>query len=174
MHVREDNAMSAVILHCLFGCLAVWLFGCLVVALSRLLSVLPELGFCMAIHRHCKHWGTKWDAHNVQLDEGEDDLTYTFATAWSPPLEWAVAASAQHPDIQLTLRFEEEVRTNTAYVNSTLPLTAYVNSTLPLDTAYVNSTLVLSTYDLFLESHGHHWASMNYMHVLPALPFPEV
>ena len=65
------------------------------------------------IQRHREHWGTKWDTRSAQLDEREDALTYTFDTAWSPPLEWAVAASAAHPDLQLTLRFEEDVRCHT-------------------------------------------------------------
>ena len=53
-------------------------------------------------------WGTKWDARGADLDADDEELIYTFDTAWGPPSTWAAAASALHPDLQLTLTYEEE------------------------------------------------------------------
>jgi hypothetical protein len=34
----------------------------------------------------CEHWGTKWSACDINLDESiDDELTYRFDTAWDAP-----------------------------------------------------------------------------------------
>jgi len=33
----------------------------------------------------CKNWGTKWNTSDADLNERDDELIYTFDTAWSPP-----------------------------------------------------------------------------------------
>jgi len=37
----------------------------------------------------CTHWGTKWDVNDVFIadDVEEDSVTFSFDTAWAPPLE---------------------------------------------------------------------------------------
>jgi hypothetical protein len=37
---------------------------------------------------NCEHWGTKWEASQLQLQNDEDDATIelSFETAWSPPI----------------------------------------------------------------------------------------
>lgn len=64
-----------------------------------------------------RNWGTKWDVAihdedkypDTQLqDEGKDFLSYSFNTAWSPPLEAISKLSAQYPDLDFELSYEEE------------------------------------------------------------------
>lgn len=64
-----------------------------------------------------REWGTKWDVavsdgekhSDTQLNhEEENKLHYYFQTAWSPPLPVIEALSLQHPELEITLRYEEE------------------------------------------------------------------
>lgn len=64
-----------------------------------------------------RNWGTKWDiaVHDGEeypetelLEEDETSLSYSFNTAWSPPLPAIEALSAQYPDVEFDLQFEEE------------------------------------------------------------------
>lgn len=62
-------------------------------------------------------WGTKWD---VAVSDGEKwseteitnesatHISYRFNTAWSPPLPVIEELSVQHPELQITLEYEEE------------------------------------------------------------------
>ena len=62
-------------------------------------------------------WGTKWDVA-ISDDEkwGETEITgesathisYRFNTAWSPPLPVIEELSVQHPELEITLEYEEE------------------------------------------------------------------
>jgi hypothetical protein len=66
-----------------------------------------------------REWGTKWD---VGVRDGEDypetelnveddwstSLTYKFNTAWAPPTPAIEKLSAQYPELEFTLSFEEE------------------------------------------------------------------
>jgi hypothetical protein len=66
-----------------------------------------------------REWGTKWD---VGVRDGEDyaetelnadddwstSLTYKFNTAWSPPIPAVEKLSAQYPELEFTLSYEEE------------------------------------------------------------------
>lgn len=56
------------------------------------------------------NWGTKWDACEpyVAPRETGEALVYEFRTAWSPPVPVFEQLSCQHPDLQVTHRFEEE------------------------------------------------------------------
>lgn len=64
-----------------------------------------------------REWGTKWDIgvsdeskySDTQLvSEEATKLHYYFQTAWSPPLQAIEKLSEQHPELQITLRYEEE------------------------------------------------------------------
>jgi Ferredoxin-like domain in Api92-like protein len=66
-----------------------------------------------------RNWGTKWD---VAVRDGEDypetellveedwsdRLGYRFNTAWSPPLQAIETLSAQYPNVEFNLSYEEE------------------------------------------------------------------
>lgn len=64
-----------------------------------------------------REWGTKWDIGNpdkntwreTNIHEHSDtEVSYTFQTAWSPP-EYAIEKlSAQYPDLEIELEWEEE------------------------------------------------------------------
>jgi hypothetical protein len=64
-----------------------------------------------------RNWGTKWDVgvgddneypDTELMEEGETSLAYRFNTAWSPPLPAIEALSAQYPDVEFNLSYEEE------------------------------------------------------------------
>lgn len=62
---------------------------------------------------NCDNWGCKWDA-NVEDEDtftypaGEENHTYRFDTAWSPPLGAFAAICAKYPELNFSLSYEEE------------------------------------------------------------------
>lgn len=52
-------------------------------------------------------WGTKWDAGEVDVDIGDEQLTYRFQTAWGPPKEWLEKVAKKYPELQFELYYEE-------------------------------------------------------------------
>lgn len=63
-----------------------------------------------------QHWGTKWD---IAVNNGEEYaettidisggvVSYTFQTAWSPPIPALIALSNTYPELELFLDYEEE------------------------------------------------------------------
>ncbi len=58
---------------------------------------------------NCEHWGTKWDAGDTSLNEySEDNISYDFSTAWSPPVAAIATLSTQYPTLNITMDWEEE------------------------------------------------------------------
>jgi len=64
-----------------------------------------------------RNWGTKWDVgvgddneypETELMEEDDTSLAYRFNTAWSPPLPAIEALSAQYPDVEFNLSYEEE------------------------------------------------------------------
>lgn len=64
----------------------------------------------------CNNWGTKWNAYDITpetfpqvLDEIElrESLTYSFDTAWAPPVSWLLQAAEKYPNLTFTLTYEE-------------------------------------------------------------------
>lgn len=62
-------------------------------------------------------WGTKWDVgvrdeesytETQLISEEETKLHYYFHTAWGAPLAAIEALSVQHPELEITLKYEEE------------------------------------------------------------------
>lgn len=53
-------------------------------------------------------WGTKWEAYNVQFQNGDSELRYTFDTAWSPPSEFVAALSKRFPSLDIEIEAHEE------------------------------------------------------------------
>lgn len=55
------------------------------------------------------HWGTKWDIDGEMVNVGKDDneYTYHFSTAWSPPVAWVEKVAKDWTDLSFELRYEE-------------------------------------------------------------------
>ena len=56
-----------------------------------------------------KYWGTKWDACEPDVMSIDDTLvTYSFNTAWAPPMPVFEAMVRQFPRLGFFIRYEEE------------------------------------------------------------------
>ena len=53
------------------------------------------------------NWGTKWEAIDVDIRKTPEIVEYTFATAWSPPLQWMRSVSNKYPEIKFTIEYYE-------------------------------------------------------------------
>lgn len=53
------------------------------------------------------HWGTKWDASDVEITVGFI-IEITFSTAWSPPIPAIQGLAERFPDDEFHLRYVEE------------------------------------------------------------------
>jgi len=57
----------------------------------------------------CSNWGTKWGFCDVSLEEEqEDELHYSFSTAWSQICPVILKMSEMFPNLEFTYTFEEE------------------------------------------------------------------
>lgn len=57
-----------------------------------------------------RNWGTKWEIGGaVVLREDTNELVFTFATAWSPPVEALDVLSAQFPMLEMHMLFHDEM-----------------------------------------------------------------
>lgn len=55
-----------------------------------------------------RHWGTKWNADSVGVDNlSGNNLTLWFATAWSPPIPVVEALCEQYPDVSAAMDYIE-------------------------------------------------------------------
>lgn len=56
-----------------------------------------------------QNWGTKWELYDICLDDDTDsgDVSFSFSTAWSPPLEGVYAISKKFPNALFVLSYEE-------------------------------------------------------------------
>jgi hypothetical protein len=53
------------------------------------------------------NWGTKWEPDTYSVYREPNRLVYTFNTAWSPPLEWLMAAAIVRPKLKFILEYDE-------------------------------------------------------------------
>ena len=54
-----------------------------------------------------RNWGTKWDFEDIKVVEATGrKVTYTFETAYEPPIPVIVAMSRQHPSLSFRLSYE--------------------------------------------------------------------
>lgn len=54
------------------------------------------------------NWGTKWETDEANIDnEDEYFISYSFMTAWSPPLEGLRKASEDFPALTLMIDYDE-------------------------------------------------------------------
>ena len=75
-----------------------------------------------------REWGTKWDIGVVDGEASkysetqlvytgsETEIQYGFNTAWSPPIPALDALAEQHPNLEITLEWEEEQGFGGTYV----------------------------------------------------------
>lgn len=56
---------------------------------------------------HINNWGTKWDIDATLEDEWEEGLSYSFDSAWSPPVQWLEKVSKDYPELEFRLKYEE-------------------------------------------------------------------
>ena len=55
-----------------------------------------------------QNWGTKWNSYDCEVIEVDDDqVEYTFNTAWSPPEGVIEKLREQYPDIEVTAFYDE-------------------------------------------------------------------
>lgn len=54
-----------------------------------------------------EHWGTKWDCQAKLESDELGKLTYTFESAWAPPLPWLLHVSRLYPKLNFWLDYEE-------------------------------------------------------------------
>ena len=55
------------------------------------------------------HWGTKWDACEVDfISEDDESATIRFDTAWSPPTELLAWYAQQNPEVIFVNEYDEE------------------------------------------------------------------
>lgn len=55
------------------------------------------------------HWGTKWDVYGKVdcLSKEDEECSYAFNSAWSPPIEWLEKVAADWADLYFKLIYEE-------------------------------------------------------------------
>ena len=55
-----------------------------------------------------QNWGTKWNSYDCEVIEMDDDqVEYTFSTAWSPPEGVIEKLREQYPDVSITAFYDE-------------------------------------------------------------------
>jgi hypothetical protein len=55
----------------------------------------------------CKHWGTKWGAHDTHVKHNARRTRMDFETAWSPPEPVLAAIANQFPGLRFVLQYWE-------------------------------------------------------------------
>jgi len=80
------------------------------VSLERYLAALHDKEKWIDGYTWCvSHWGTKWDIDGKTVSVGKDDneYTYHFSTAWSPPAGWLAKVAKDWADLSFELWYEE-------------------------------------------------------------------
>jgi hypothetical protein len=56
-----------------------------------------------------EHWGCKWDLNpdDTEVTLGEDELRFSFQTAWGPPEAWLKTVSGMFPTLRFDLDYDE-------------------------------------------------------------------
>ena len=65
-------------------------------------------------HWNIQNWGTKWDVYSDKItpedmgwQEGCENISFVFYTAWSPPIMWFDKIIEMSPALQFKLHYEE-------------------------------------------------------------------
>jgi len=53
------------------------------------------------------NWGTKWNASDVNYNKYDNQLVYSFNTAWGPPNAWFIKLTEKYTDLEIRLEYEE-------------------------------------------------------------------
>ncbi len=53
------------------------------------------------------NWGTKWNTSDVNYNKYDDQLVYSFNTAWGPPNAWFIKLTEKYTDLEIRLEYEE-------------------------------------------------------------------
>jgi len=56
-----------------------------------------------------KKWGTKWNLclNEVYIDRSDMNITYSFDTAWSPPIPWIMKLIDSYSNLDINLEYQE-------------------------------------------------------------------
>ena len=55
-----------------------------------------------------QNWGTKWNSYDCEVIEMDDEqVEYTFSTAWGPPEGVIEKLREQYPDVSITAFYDE-------------------------------------------------------------------
>ena len=72
-------------------------------------ALYEKYGYCDWYNWAIDNWGTKWNAHDVTIDDTEDEVVYlTFNTAWDPPYPIYEKLAEMYPDEEISGYCEEE------------------------------------------------------------------
>lgn len=66
-----------------------------------------EYGYDNWLHWSLANWGTKWNVSEAVLEVYDGRITYTFSTAWSPPLPIIKALAERFPKLKFSLKYYE-------------------------------------------------------------------
>lgn len=71
---------------------------------------IPKDGFNSGGYEWCiENWGTKWNFCSAKITkEDENELFYTFETAWSPPIPLIAKMSEMFPNLCFVLKYYEQ------------------------------------------------------------------
>jgi hypothetical protein len=75
---------------------------------ARLEQLREKYGHSGWYNWRVSNWGTKWDACESDWDLDDNELTIHFQTAWAPPIGWLENVSAQFPELEFKMIFQEE------------------------------------------------------------------
>ena len=53
------------------------------------------------------NWGTKWDVVDCRMYLEDNQMKFTFLTAWAPPITWLEKVGAIFPNVWLKLEYDE-------------------------------------------------------------------
>ena len=77
--------------------------------LQRYADNLAKHGCLTWYEWHCEHWGTKWDAYDIEVVDRENAfIQINFLTAWSTPLAAIKTLAGQYPDLTIDVDFADE------------------------------------------------------------------
>jgi len=69
----------------------------------------PKDGYNSGGYEWCRNnWGTKWNAHQLNMETHGDAVVYYFDTAWNPPEPVIQAMSKRFTELEFSLDFREE------------------------------------------------------------------
>jgi len=70
---------------------------------------MQELGLKDWYNWNIDNWGTKWDAYEVDIDRVDsNNLRIHMETAWAPPTPVIHAMQEQHPELTISMEYDEE------------------------------------------------------------------